>query len=258
MRKILLLALMMTFVAACTDYKAQINDAHDEFTSVNVYVNKTGIPCGDLWCGPAKQKKIETGESKGHWTSYVDNSDGGNSYFTWDDGSSGTLSSVLAEKLTEQFLGVGGFFYLGENYKYAYAAARAEFGKITDASAWGGVCVVYYSTAPFRLFLSFETAADYGYDMPYVDLPESNSPNIFKGSVDYEGKSYSFAYAHLEWDRFRQEGWVNKPIETKEVAMQLSGLDFQFKSAMVDANGGDKDGWFRIYSIGRYGTCPTD
>ena len=40
--------------------------------------------------------------------------------------------------------------------------------------------------------------------------------------------------------------------------MQLSGLDFQFKSTMMDANGGNKDGWFRIYSIGRYGTCPTD
>ena len=252
MRKILLLAIVMTFVAACTDYKAQINDAHEQYVSENTFVNKTGIPCGDLWCGPAKQKRIDTGDSKGHWGSYADESDGGNSYFTWDDGSSGTLSSALAETLTEKFLGVGGYFYLGENYKYAYAAARAEFGRVTDAVAWGGVCVVYYSTAPVRLFLSFETAADYGYDMPYVDLPESYFNNKI---VDYEGEPYDFAVVDVGWEQFKQEGWTKKYIDAKEAAMQLSGLDFQYKYTMVDANGGNKDGWFRIYSIGRLGTC---
>ncbi len=256
MRKILLLALTMTFVTACTDYKAQINDAHEEFSSVEVYVNKTGIPCGDLWCGPAKQKKIETGESKGHWGSYVDNSDGGNSYFTWDDASSGTLSSVLAEKLTDALFRVGGTFHLGDGYKYAYASIIAEFGRVTDASAWGGVCVVYYSTAPVRLYLSFATAGDYGYDMPYVDLPATtNTTTIFYEVLLYD----EYEIFNASWNQFVQEGWYQKPIDPVAAASELSALDFQFKNSISISTMGGYEGQtagkFSIYSIGRYGTC---
>ena len=255
MRKILLLALTMTFVTACTDYKAQINDAHEEFSGGNVYVNKTGIPCGDLWCGPAKQKKIDTGESKGHWGSYVDNSDGGNSYFTWLSGETTSLSSAMAEKMTDAYLRVGGNFSLGDGYKYAYASVIAEFGRVTDASAWGGVCIVYYSTAPVRLYLSFATAADYGYDMPYVDLPATPYSTLRAyGDDDYEYELFD-----ATWDQFVQEGWYQKPIRSVAAASELSALDFQFKNSISISTMGGFDGQtagtFSIYSIGRFGTC---
>jgi hypothetical protein len=258
MRKFFLIAFIMTFVTACTDYKAQINDAHDEFLSENTFVNKTGIPCGDLWCGPAKQKKVDTGESKGHWASYVDDTDGGSSYFTWEDGTTGTLNSVMAEKLTYDFLGIGGYFHLGENYRYAYATVVAEFGNITNASPWEGVCVVYYSTAPVRLYLSFENAADYGYDMPFVDLPRMDGAYVgggYFGTVDYDGHTYEFGVVEVFWDQFVQDGWSHMVIDSRAAAERLSALDFQFKYELMSENGGDRDGKFKIYSIGRPGTC---
>ncbi len=257
MRKILLLAVVMTFVAACTDYKAQINDAHEKYVSENSFVNNTGIPCGDLWCGPAKQKKIETGESKGHWGSYTDNKDGGNSYFTWLTGETTTLSSVMAEKMTDAFLRVGGNFSLGDGYRYAHESVIAEFGRTTDASAWGGVCVVYYSTAPVRLYLSFATAEDYSYDMPYVDLPATENP----ASVLYGDNPYAYEYEVFSamWNQFVQEGWSQKLIEPIAAASELNAIDFQFKNSIsISTMGGFEGqlaGMFAIYSIGRLGTC---
>ena len=266
MKKISLFAILLTAAAmtACTDYKAQISEAHDEaqtnalraaaeaameglsggepiadlpILSSGSSSDYSAIPCGDIWCG---RQTPHSEHYDVRWFSYIDSV---GSYFTFDDTTT-INSTVDFSSLVDNYGYVGGNYWLWtQSSKSTYASVVAQIGNPDGSSYWdvtsgGGICVVYSSTSQLKMMLSFiDEKEDCGYDKPMVLLPEN-------------GNTYPPVVAEFTWDQFEQECWANKPVNIYDVIIKLYGFDFQFAEKYSD-----NTGFFRIYSIGYLGTC---
>ena len=208
--------------------------------------------CGDMWCGYDQIYRIDTDldagyDNSGYWYDYNDDSDGGASRIEWPvdrgnewgddlaldpiiDRCNGVCGTFVLRKGTlnyDPYVGVG-FNVAGTNDKGVLLSA--------DASAWGGVCVVYASDKTVTLEMGQDdaTTAALNYDVPVVYMPASVTGTVQE-------------YA---WSDFEQGGWgIGDKITGQEAAKTLAALKFK-----IQAEDGTS-GTFNIISIGRYGSC---
>lgn len=242
MKKISLFAILLAAAAmtACTDYKAEITEAHDSRLSA----------CGDIWCA-LKNEQIDV-PGGGEWFSFSDQTEGegGTSYFLWSYGGNATVGEDVPFGLViREWGGVSGSFALGERYdtdeglKYPFADLAIRFFNVINAASWGGICVQYKSTSDLKLMLSFEGEELYAYDKPMVILYGDHSEDLMTSSRS--------EVRALRWEDFSPEGWSsNCCVSTTDAVARLKGINFQFAE-----NVSDKSGQFKIISIGSYDSC---
>ena len=212
------------------------------------------IPCGDMWCGKNGSEQVKTGlgnstETNGYWFDFNDNKDGGLSYIMWpvDKGNAydpdskqpiiaecsgvcGTASLNYGFLDYEPFVGIG-FNIVGETSASNPNAAAG------DASAWGGVCIVYSSDVDLRFEMGLGDATDKALagGPPSVTLPYGE-----------------MMVGNFSWSNFKMPNWaVDKSgisITGPEAAEMLVSLKI-----IVQGSSGQYE--FNIMSIGKYGTC---
>lgn len=202
------------------------------------------------WDGADGIERIETGfdagmETSGYWFDYSDETDGGLSNITWPvergneyvedsfqpviDHCSGLCGTYTLNKGTldyQPFVGVG--FYLAGEDENGHIAA-------VDATAMGGVCIVYTSdmSATLEMSLGDDGDREIGYDVPSAMLPKGESPIV----------------KNIAWSQFKQAGWGRTYISGEDAAIRLAALKFKIQGT----NGSTGD--FNIISIGSYGNC---
>ncbi len=198
------------------------------------------VACGDLWCGKTdKVGRLITGyedETSGWWYLYNDNyaPDNGNSKIVfpgklndwgWNDGD-------FFGYLAEEFGGIKASVVIGNDYKYPYAGFGFNIvnedqvgGDITD---WGGLCLVYSSTAPFEIFIEEENWLE-------------------KGGITYSASvpvSETLTVVNLPWKKFSLPwGYPGGP---EDILKKAAAVKLRF----------EQSGDFFLKSIGREGTCP--
>lgn len=262
MKKISLFAILLAAAAmtACTDYKAQINDAYEDAAfkaaadaimeglsggepivdlSTSRFPGTEDVPCGDIWCGPLSS--YPNMNSQILWYTYFDSA---GSFIVFNDGYNANMSHNDPDfrHVVNGYGNVGGYFDLTGETRSAYASVNADIGNpfevdYRDVSSKSGICVVYSSTSQLKLMLSFYgEAEECKYDKPMVLLPAS-------GTGEYTIEEFT-------WDAFKQEGWAKMPVDVHDVITKLFGFDFQFATKFSDQSGN-----FKIYSIGYLGTC---
>lgn len=269
MKKIILFAILLVAAAmtACTDYKAQINDAHDECVNAlpqvspgfvdggeienpltfsetvnpSLFENDPIGNCGNLWCGLTDvEGVVVTGlHEKGaaSWYDYNDSGEGGNSviYFPNDIV---RLNGNSYGPLVQTYHGIVGSVLLQPGYDYPFAALG--FNIVNDdmvggnITGWGGLCVVYQSSIQIRLIITVEDEeTNVQYNNYKVYLPVSNSMTV----------------AEFSWSKFKQEsGWGIK-MSRDEVLTKVAAIKFEFSESAGTA------GDFRIQSVGTLGSC---
>ena len=210
--------------------------------------------CGDMWCGPVGDFQVQTGldesptENAGYWWTYDDNDNGGASKFIWpttlgDEFDANSLTPVI-----EECGGVCGKYSLDEGVlTYSYVGVAFNIGGadrsgepyIVDASAWGGVCVVYTSDIDITLEIGLGTDYDklVAYDNPAATLAAAKNATI----------------KNVTWASFKQQGWGVKDggeqISGTAASKQIASLKFK-----LQGKDGSK-GNFNIMSVGTYGSC---
>ena len=116
-------------------------------------------------------------------------------------------------------------------------AGEDENGNIAtvDATAMGGVCIVYTSdmSATIEMSLGDDGDREIGYNVPYVTLP----------------KSSVVRKEEFTWAQFRQASWGRIYISGEDAATRLAALNFK-----IQGKNGSK-GTFNIMTIGPYGGC---
>ena len=268
MKKISLFAILLAAVAmtACTDYREQINEAHDEYWGRvdNLYNNSSSsydisiffpnsssaaegnfhsIPCGDIWCGPGAPHSRAYDVQ---WFNYFDSLGAFIVYVGGQIGDSKAVElgyDVNFTSLADMYGMIGGSFGLSEvNNVSSYASVVANIGNpdiglYYDVSLQNGICVVYSSSSPLKLMLSFyNEKEECDYDRPMVVLPPTTEEDPLL--IDFM------------WGSFQQEGWSGKNVSAWTAVSKLVGFDFQFSSTYSEHKGD-----FKIYSIGFMGSC---
>ena len=206
--------------------------------------------CGDMWCGPNHDYRVETefeyGDGySGYWFSYTDHAEGGSSVVGWPVARGTEWSSEAFDPVIDYCDGICGTFALDKGVLtydpfvglgFNVAGTDGGMPVPANASAWGGVCVVYYSNVDIVLEMGLgdEVDAALGYDTPIVIMRKSSASKV----VEYA------------WSEFRQAGWGGKDtISGDEASKTLAQLKFKFQAE----NGTTGD--YNIVSVGRYGTC---
>lgn len=223
--------MLVLALVACTDYSEQINDSFEESReSIRSSI------CADLWCGIDHST---TFNGDGEWYWYTDVDAGGQSrlYF-----SSTFASDVERFSYIDAGCTLGGKFthnQTGKENMDPYASVVAGFKKTIDISSWKGVCVVYASNSDIRLMLDFDGENAFDYDRPMYWLEET------------DGDLNHYVTIDIGWESFKTTGWFKgTPVETAYALSVATGLEFQFTGPRSN-----DVGQFRIYTIGRYGTC---
>ena len=205
----------------------------------------------ETWLGDAPQ--IETGlgnetNSYGYWFSYDDHNDGGNSKIVWPvdpgyEGAPDALDPVIEHcggicgtaALSKGAMTYNPFAGIGFNVVGEGASGEPVAG---DATAWGGICISYWSDAAPTLELGLgDFDATIGYANPAASLSKS------AGSLEHKV---------IPWSSFTQPSWYKGKVKItgEEAVKQLVSVKFK-----IQASQGDYD--FSICSIGPYdGTCP--
>lgn len=208
--------------------------------------------CGDMWCGADGVERVDTGldygaDNSGYWFAVADEADGGASYVTWPVSLGNEYNDYSMQPVVEYCGGVCGTYTLDKGILdydpfviIGFNVAGADaYGSpyMTDASSWGGVCIVYSSEMSGSLELGLGNATDkmIGYANPMINLPKAPSGNV----VD------------VPWSKFAQPGW-EKPDQRISIADAVASLA-QVKIKFQGKTG--SKGSFNITSIGRYGSC---
>jgi hypothetical protein len=179
-------------------------------------------------------------ENSGFWFSYADDSDRGESYFVWPngimdreeeyadiieycDGFCGTYVLDQGACKYDPFVGVG----------FNLAGWTEKEGAIpVDASAWGGVCIVYTLDDPAVIELGTGDVSEalLGYDNPVVRLPATSVA----------------AQKCFRWDDFEQGGWGQGEITGQEASEKLANIKIKVQAA------DGTTGRFNIIAISSY------
>lgn len=216
--------------------------------STNTHYNKFS------WMGVEGAPFIETGldngsEAAGYWFVFGDSIDGGLSYIEWPVPLGNEYDAKAMEPVIEVCSGVCGTAHLNAGtleYKPfvgvafniagmvgAYKEDNLDDADLADASAWGGICIVYSSDLPATIELGFGAYKDKAitYDYPFVTLPKSviSSERCF------------------EWSAFKQAGWgMGDKITGEEAGAELASIKFKIQAQ--DGSSGN----FNISAIGSY------
>lgn len=216
--------------------------------STNTHYNKFS------WMGVEGAPFIETGldngsEAAGYWFVFGDSIDGGLSYIEWPVPLGNEYDAKAMEPVIEVCSGVCGTVHLDKGtleYKPfvgvafniagmvgAYKEDNLDDADLADASAWGGICIVYSSDLPATLELGFGAYKDKAitYDYPFVTLPKSVIPSE----------------RCFEWSAFKQAGWgMGDKITGEEAGAELASIKFKIQAQ--DGSSGN----FNISAIGSY------
>lgn len=206
------------------------------------------------WMGVEGAPFIETGldngsEAAGYWFVFGDSIDGGLSYIEWPVPLGNEYDAKAMEPVIEVCSGVCGTAHLNAGtleYKPfvgvafniagmvgAYKEDNLDDADLADASAWGGICIVYSSDLPATLELGFGAYKDKAitYDYPFVTLPKSVIPSE----------------RCFEWSAFKQAGWgKGDKITGEEAGAELASIKFKIQAQ--DGSSGN----FNISAIGSY------
>jgi hypothetical protein len=204
------------------------------------------------WSGDDGTFQVDTGiqnemKKQGYWFSYDDNKDGGASKVVWPTEKGNEYDKNALDPIITQCQGVCGTAVLDAGtltYKPFVGIGINVVGETSatdptpaagDASAWGGVCIAYSTTATATLELGLGDAGDkdIAYDNPFKSLPKGE-----KKVMD------------IAWSEFEQAGWgVNnggKAITGTEAAGKLVALKFKIQDEAGSYS-------FNIMSIGAKG-----
>ena len=204
----------------------------------------------ETWNGAKGVARINTGydagmETSGDWYAYTDEMDGGLSTITWPVPLGNGFSANAFDPVVDACGGLCGTFTLDQGtldyYPFVgvgfYLAGEDENGNIAtvDATAMGGVCIVYTSdmSATIEMSLGDDGDREIGYNVPYVTLP----------------KSSVVRKEEFTWAQFRQASWGRIYISGEDAATRLAALNFK-----IQGKNGSK-GTFNIMTIGPYGGC---
>lgn len=204
--------------------------------------------CGDMWCGKDHIYQVYTWgldagkDNSGYWFDYTDMGDGGASRLEWPVDRGNEYSVDAFDPVIDECNGLCGKFILDRGTMTYDPFVGVGFNlagtedDLADASAWGGICVVYTSEVPITIELGLGSDGDasVGYDVPSVTVPKSITGDV----RDYP------------WHEFEQGGWsVVGKITGEEASTRLVSLKFKFQ------NEDGMIGNFNIMSVGRYGSC---
>jgi hypothetical protein len=216
--------------------------------STNTHYNKFS------WMGVDGAPFIETGldngsEAAGYWFVFGDSIDGGLSYIEWpvplgneyDDKAMDPVMEVCGGICGTAHLEAGTLEYkpfVGVAFNIAgmvgaYKEDNLDDADLADASAWGGICIVYSSDLPATLELGFGAYKDKAitYDYPFVTLLKSDTPSE----------------RCFEWSAFKQAGWGRgDKITGEEAGAELASIKFKIQAQ--DGSSGN----FNISAIGSY------
>ena len=216
--------------------------------STNTHYNKFS------WMGVEGAPFIETGldngsEAAGYWFVFGDSIDGGLSYIEWPVPLGNEYDAKAMEPVIEVCSGVCGTAHLNAgtlDYKPfvgvafniagmvgAYKEDNLDDADLADASAWGGICIVYSSDLPATIELGFGAYKDKAitYDYPFVSLSKSAYPDE----------------RCFEWSKFKQAGWgMGDKITGEEAGAELASIKFKIQAQ--DGSSGN----FNISAIGSY------
>lgn len=216
--------------------------------STNTHYNKFS------WMGVEGAPFIETGldngsEAAGYWFVFGDSIDGGLSYIEWPVPLGNEYDAKAMEPVIEVCSGVCGTAHLNAGtleYKPfvgvafniagmvgAYKEDNLDDADLADASAWGGICIVYSSDLPATIELGFGAYKDKAitYDYPFVTLLKSDTPSE----------------RCFEWSAFKQAGWGRgDKITGEEAGAELASIKFKIQAQ--DGSSGN----FNISAIGSY------
>ena len=212
------------------------------------YASIDDVPCDgrDLWCKNETSYQILTGldigfDCSGYWFDYYDDSEGGVSRIDWPVPRGTDFSDYAFDNVIDYCKGLCGAFTLnrgtleynpfvgvGFNLGGAPDDDCSVEGASVDASAWGGICIVYESSAGTVLKMGLGTPVDasMGYGVPEVTLPKTSVPIK---------KCYT-------WNQFKQPSWVSKSalISGDQASAQIVALKFEIQ---------DKDGTQGTFNI---------
>lgn len=204
--------------------------------------------CGDMWCGKDHIYQVYTWgldagkDNSGYWFDYTDMGDGGASRIEWPVDRGNEYSVEAFDPVIDECNGLCGKFILNRGTMTYDPFVGVGFNlagtedDLADASAWGGICVVYTSEVPITIELGLGSDGDasVGYDVPSVTVPKSITGDV----RDYP------------WHEFEQGSWsVVGKITGEEASTRLVSLKFKFQ------NEDGMIGNFNIMSVGRYGSC---
>ena len=216
--------------------------------STNTHYNKFS------WMGVEGAPFIETGldngsEAAGYWFVFGDSIDGGLSYIEWPVPLGNEYDAKAMEPVIEVCSGVCGTAHLNAGtleYKPfvgvafniagmvgAYKEDNLDDADLADASAWGGICIVYSSDLPATIELGFGAYKDKAitYDYPFVTLLKSDTPSE----------------RCFEWSAFKQAGWgKGDKITGEEAGADLATIKFKIQAQ--DGSSGN----FNISAVGSY------
>lgn len=190
---------------------------------------------------PDDPSRVITGspeETSGYWYTYNDEDQGGTSKVTFPpDIETCTYCSNL-DALVEEFGGIKATVNLGEGAEYPYVGfgfnVWNEEQDGADISAWGGICLQYYSELNFSVELAVEndgTVTEY---------------NNYKARVAKAGYSN---YVDLSWDKFRQDTGWGKEVARDSVLAKTAAIKLKFQG-----NAGTTGDFF-LSKIGSLGMC---
>ena len=156
--------------------------------------------------------------------------------------------------MLEVSYGIAGKFNLEKAtiYDEGYDGISIDLGRSYDMGSqasntgfWNnGLCVVYTSTSPVHLQLSYADMSLFKYAKPEVLLPATN---------------HDFVVYDVGWDSFDFPEWAKNDRVLKENQLighidhclaAVTGLQFEYKTDASDLSGS-----FAIYSLGAFGTC---
>lgn len=212
------------------------------------------IPCGDMWCGVTGSEQVETGlgndtETNGYWFDFDDSKDGGRSTILWpvpegNEYSPDSKQPIIAEcsgvcgtaSLNYGLLDYSGFVGIGFNIVGEISASNHD-AAAGDASAWGGVCIVYSSDVDLRFEMGLGDATD--------NALHGGPPSV---TLPY-GK---MMVKNFSWSNFKMPNWAVDESGISITGPEAAEMLVSLKIIAQAANG---QYGFNIMSIGKYGTC---
>lgn len=202
--------------------------------------NKTGS--GNLWdwTKGALVDVVEDADNPGTWWAEGDYHDKGNSYFTNSSGDKETSSTFSFLDDSEVTSNKGIFF--GYKLDPSVDNAYVETGFVMtepspqyiDISSWNGLCIVYESSAPFKLGI-MHNAELYGYDYNMVVVPASISTVV----------------RNFEWNQFTQGGWGSKKNPVESAVKESHGIMMHYTTSLSPS----LEGVVLIKAIGKLNDC---
>ncbi len=192
------------------------------------------VACGDLWCGETDTEgRVITGspdETSGYWYHYED--DGfSHSHILYQLGVEEGYDNFFGP-LIERDGGIKASVAIENDDEYHYAGLAFNIVSIhqegDDITDWGGLCLVYSSTAPFEIFIEEENWLEKGGITYSASVPASETQT----AVNLPWKKFSLPWGY--------------PGDPENVLKNAAAVKLHF----------EQSGDFFLKSVGREGTCP--